>query len=147
MELFLLGKFTDGEQVIFMMVTQGFHKFNPRDVILNLKKTLYGLKQAVMAFWQVLPKAIQSMGFMRSTSNWCLYFKWTQDGLAIMASWIDDNIIIGSKKVVLETKKDLMNKFECKDCGEITEYVSCKIDCKGSVLKCTQPVLLHSFSD
>ena len=64
-----------------------------------------------------------------------------------MASWIDGNIIIGSNKVVLEMKKYLMNKFECKDCGEITEYVGCKIDCKGSVLKCTQPVLLHSFSD
>ena len=44
MELFLLGKFTDGE-VIFMMVTQGFHKFNPGDVLLNLKKTLNGLSK------------------------------------------------------------------------------------------------------
>lgn len=143
---FLLGKFTDGEE-IYMKVPQGFEKFYASDVLLKLKKTLYGLKQAAMAFWRELLKAMRSMGFTRSTADPCLYFKWTQDGLAIMASWIDDNLIVGNEKVVLATKNDLMSRFECEDCGEITEYVGCKIVRVGSKLKFTQPVLLQSFSD
>ena len=97
---------------------------------MKFEKTLYGLKQAAIAFWRELMKVMRRMGFIRSMADLCLYFKWMQDGLAIMASWIDNNIIIGSKKVVLETKKDSMSKFECKDCSEITKYVGCKIDCE-----------------
>ena len=48
---FLLGRFTDGER-IYMTVPQGWKKYYPGDVLLKLLKTLYGLKQAAMAFWR-----------------------------------------------------------------------------------------------
>ena len=88
------------------------------------------------------------MGFERSMSDPCLYYKWTEsNGLVIIVSWIDDNLIVGSKEAVLEAKKDMMERFECDDCGEIQEYVGCKIDRDGRELKFTQPVLLQSFED
>ncbi len=71
----------------------------------ELLKTLYGLKQAAMAFWCKLLKAMRSMGFTRSTADPCLYFKWMDDRLAIAMSCIDDNLIIGCEKAVLKTKK------------------------------------------
>ena len=40
-----------------------------------------------------------------------------------------------------------MSQFECEDCGEMKEYVGCKIERDGRTLKFTQPVLLQSFSD
>jgi hypothetical protein len=46
-------------------------------VVLILLKTLYGLKQAAMAFWRELFKAFRSMGLDRSKVDPCLYFKWT----------------------------------------------------------------------
>jgi hypothetical protein len=42
-------KFKDGE-VIYMKVPHGFEKFYPDDMVLKLKKCIYGLKQAAMAF-------------------------------------------------------------------------------------------------
>ncbi len=61
--------------------------------------------------------------------------------------WIDDNMIVGSKAAVLEAKKAMMERFKCNDCGEIKEYVGCKIVRDGRELKFTQPVLLQSYTD
>jgi hypothetical protein len=47
---FLHGGFKDGK-VIYTKVPGGFEKFYPEDGGLMLKKYIYGLKQAAMAFW------------------------------------------------------------------------------------------------
>ena len=62
----LHGEFTDGED-IFMEVSQGFEKHYPGNVVLRLLKTIYGLKQAAMAFWRMLLRCIQDMGMQCST--------------------------------------------------------------------------------
>ncbi len=85
-----------------------------------------------------------SMGMTRSTADPCLYHKWREEGLVLILSWIDDNLIIGSKKAVEKTKKDLMERFDCEDCGDIEEYVGCKIERTKNLLKFTQPVLMRS---
>ena len=54
---FLHGHFENGE-IIHMSVPKGFKRYYPRDVVLLLLKTLYGLKQAAMAFWRELLKAM-----------------------------------------------------------------------------------------
>ncbi len=46
---FLHGEFKDSE-VIYMKVPCGFEKFYPDDVVIKLKKCIYGLAQDVMAF-------------------------------------------------------------------------------------------------
>jgi hypothetical protein len=61
--------------------------------------------------------------------------------------WIDDNLIIGTKKAVEKTKKDIMERFDCEDCGDIEEYVGCKIARTKNLLKFIQPVLMQSYND
>ncbi len=68
---FLHGEFKDGE-VIFMKVPHGFEKFYPDDVVLKLKKCIYGLKQAAMAFWRQLLLCMNRMGMTQSTADPCL---------------------------------------------------------------------------
>ena len=58
-----------------------------------------------------------NMEMKRSTADPCLYFNWTEDGLAVVVSWIDDNLIIGSAKAVARTKKELTKRFDCEECG------------------------------
>ncbi len=67
--------------------------------------------------------------------------------MVLIVSWIDDNLIIGPKNVVEKTKKDLMERFDCKDCGDIKEYMGCKIERTKNSLKFTQPVLMQSYND
>ena len=64
-----------------MMVPHGFEKFYPDDVVLKLKKCIYGLKQAAMAFWHQVLLWMKSMGMMQSTADPCLYHKWGEEGL------------------------------------------------------------------
>ena len=90
-----------------------------------------------MAFWQELLKCMKSMDMSRSNGDPCLYFNWTNDHLVLIASWIDDNLIVGDEKSVSETKNKLIKRFECDDCGEIKEYIGCKIERRGSELKFT----------
>jgi hypothetical protein len=123
---FLHGESKDGK-VIYMKVPHGFEKFYPDDVVLKLKKCIYGLNQAMMAFWRQLLLCMKSMEMTRSTTDPCLYHKWGEEGLVLIVSWIDDNLIIGSKKAVKKTKRDIMERFDCKDCGDIEEYMGCKI--------------------
>ncbi len=79
---------------------RGFEKFYPDDVVLKLKKCIYRLKQVAMAFWHQLLLCMKSMKMTQSTADPCLYHKWGEEGLVLIVSWIDDNLIIRSKKVV-----------------------------------------------
>jgi hypothetical protein len=79
---FLCGVFVRDKQ-IYMQIPQGFEKFNPSNPVLLLLKTIYGLKQAALAFWRELLKALMSMRFGRSKADPCLYFRWTASGLIL----------------------------------------------------------------
>jgi hypothetical protein len=72
---FLYGKFEDGK-MICIKVALGFEKFYSGNTALLLKKTLYSLKQAAMAFHRKLLIAMQNIGLKRSTADLCLYYKW-----------------------------------------------------------------------
>ncbi len=69
---FLYGEFEGGEKV-YIKIPLGFEEFYDRDTVLLLKKTLYGLKQAAMAFYRKLLDATANIGLKRSTADPCLY--------------------------------------------------------------------------
>jgi hypothetical protein len=77
---FLHGGFKDGE-VIYMKLPHGFEKFYQDDVVLKLKKCIYGLKQTAMTFWRKLLLCMKSIGIMQSTADPCLYHKWGEEEL------------------------------------------------------------------
>ena len=116
-------------------------------MVLKLLKTIYGLKQSAMAFWKMLLRCMKNMDMKRSTADPCLYYDWTELGLVLIVSWIDDNLIMGTKEAVAKTKHELMSRFDCKDCGELDEYVGCRITKLQGAIKFTQDVLLQSYED
>ena len=42
----------------------------------------------------------------------------------------------------MKMKEDFMKQLDCKDSGDLNEYVSVKIDKKGNAVKLSQPVLI-----
>ena len=145
---FLNGRFEDGEE-LFMQVPEGFERYYPGNVVLKLRRTIYGLKQAAYAFWRELLKAFRAMKYKRSNADPCLYYKWNNDGLILWISWVDDCLVAGPKKQVLKAKSEMKELFDCDDIGELKEYVGCKVEHNGAngTVKFTQPVLLQSFRD
>ena len=143
---FLTGEM-DQELDCYLKVPEGFEKFYPDNVVLRLLKTLYGLKQSAYVFWKSLVMAFRHMTFERSQADPCLFFKWTAHGLVLWVTWVDDCLVCGKKEGVLAAKKQLMERFDCDEVGELKEYIGCKVDRGDGVMKLTQPVLLQSFED
>jgi hypothetical protein len=90
------------------------------DAFLLLRKTLYGLKQAAYRFWIYLLAVVRKLKFTRSKADPCLYFRWTDDdALLLWLSWVDDCFIPGHETELPEFKKDMMQKLDCEDGGEL----------------------------
>ncbi len=58
---------------MYLKIPLGFEEFYSSDMALLLKKTLYGLKQAAMAFYRKLLAATANIGLKRSSADPCLY--------------------------------------------------------------------------
>ena len=112
--------------------------------------TLYGLKQAAMAFWVVLLTVMRKLGFEKSGADPCLYFKWNDhERLNIWISWVDDLLAIGTRDDVELMAEGVKSQFDVDDLGTLEEYVGCKIDIdrENRSMRFTQPVLLQSYQD
>ena len=145
---FLHGTFEKGRKV-YMEVPQGFERFYPGNVVLLLKKTLYGTKQAARAFWMKLLAVMKLIKYLRNKADPCLYYCWTKWGLCLIISWVDDLLVTGPKEAVDIVAADIKKHFKVDDQGEMKEYVGNKIDIDRDLrkIKWTQPVLLQSFVD
>ena len=141
---FLTGEM-DLENGCYLQVPEGFSKFYPKNVILHLLKTLYSLKQSTYVFWKSLVMAFWHMTFECSKADPCQFFKWTVHGLVLWVTWVDDCLVCGKKEVVLAAKKQLMDRFNCNEIGELMEYIGCKVDRGDDWMKLIHPVLLQSF--
>ena len=100
---FLNGDCTHDEK-LYMEIPEGFEWFYPTGVLLLLLKTIYGLKQSAFEYWRVLLKAMRGLGLLRSKADPCVYYKWTDNGLCLWTSWVDDLLSIGKEVDVHKEK-------------------------------------------
>ena len=58
-------------------------------------------------------------------------------------------MIWGPKEIVMDEKKEMMERFDCDDVGDVNKYVVCKIkqNKEEGWMRFTQPVMIQSFSD
>jgi len=138
----------NGER-IFMKVPDGFQKYYPSYVVLKLLRTLYGLKQAAMQFWRKARKAMRATEMTVNKVDPCLFYKWKEEKLLLMLLWVDNFCIMGPEDTVYEHRDRLKELFECKDLGEMHEYVGCLVtrDREKQSVKLTQPVKIQQFKD
>ena len=146
---FLLGEFDEKDQQIYIKVPEGFQKFYPKNSVLLLKRTLYGLKQAAREFYNVMIKIMKHMEYERTEVDPCLYHKWDENGLSIWFSWVDDLVHMGNKNIVGVGIDKLKKVVLIDDVGDLKEYVGMKIEINQdeNSMKLTQPVTVKSFRD
>jgi len=132
-----------------MEIPEGFKYSCSTNKVLLLLRTIYDLKQAVKAFWKFLIGLMKSIGCQRSNVDNCVYYKWNESGLSLVASWLDDLIVTGEEDIVSHQKSKLKEMVSIDDCGNIDEYIGCKVDINRDEreLKFTQPVMIQSFQD
>ena len=66
---FLKGELDMNKEQIYMHVPEGFEKIYKEDEILQLKKVIYGKKQAAMTCWKDLLKYLKHMNYTRNGAD------------------------------------------------------------------------------
>jgi hypothetical protein len=73
--------------------------------------------------------AMDGMNMAKNVVDPCLFYQWIDGQLIIVILlWVDDFAIFGPDELVPGIKNHLLSLFNCKDVGEIKEYVGCRIE-------------------
>lgn len=71
----------------------GFEDAQHPGYVCHLKKSLYGLKQTLRAWYDTLKSSLVELGFQRCTSDFSLFFKKSATGLLLVLIYVDDTLV------------------------------------------------------
>ena len=113
----------DLEEEIYMKQLEGFAVKGKKELVCKLKMSLYGLKQSRRMWYQKFDTFIQGLGFTRSKSYHCVYFKLIGDRVIYLVLYVDDMLLVGNdKEIIQDLKTQFSSKFDMKDLGA-TNYI------------------------
>ena len=127
--------FVNGElkEEIYMRQPPGFSESGTEHLVCRLKRSLYGLKQSARCWNTELDNKLKSMGFSQTTCDPCLYVRVDQDGVFIIAVYVDDIILAGENSTtMLKAKSDISRQFDAEDMGELHHFLGVKVIQKHS---------------
>jgi hypothetical protein len=108
----------DLEEEIFMKQPEGYAVKGKKELVCKMKKSLYGLKQTPRMWYQKFDTYMLVIGFTRSKEDHCVYSKLIGDHLIYLVLYVDDMLLIGNKKeIIQDVKTQLSSKFDMKDLG------------------------------
>jgi hypothetical protein len=108
----------DLEEEIYMQQPKGFVVKGKKELVCKLKMSLYGLKQSPRMWYQKFDTYILGLGFTRRKEDHCVYFKLIGDHLIYLVLYVDDMLLIGNnKEIIQDVKTQLSSKFDMKYLG------------------------------
>ena len=72
---------------------------------MTLKKSLYGLRQSLKNWFSTIEVKLVVIGFHPFKSDACVYFYEDETGLIILTLYVDDILIFGASKSLLNKLK------------------------------------------
>ena len=129
--------FLNGEisEEIYMEQPEGFDL--GKGLVCCLKKSLYGLKQASRAWNRKFNEFVESLNFLPSNNDPCLYTRGSGSKRIIMILYVDDLLIVGESLDMIGTvKKDLSEQFKMTDSEDVKHFLGMDIErCKENKLE------------
>ena len=111
---------------IYMEQPHGF--IQDSSLVCRLKKSLYGLKQALRAWYAKIDSFLLSQNFERCKSGLNVYMLRTHDSLLILVLYVDDLLIIGSSaSAIVAVKRTLHDRFLMTNMGPLHFFLGLKI--------------------
>jgi hypothetical protein len=96
--------------------------------VVRLQKALYGLKQSGRVWFEKLSTFLKKNGFRNNELGTCIFIKRNEKDFVIIAIYVDDLNIIGTKSAVDKAKSLLEKNFEMKDLGKISFCIGFQIE-------------------
>ena len=128
---FLYGKL---EEELYMEQPEGFKTPGKENKVMRLKRAIYGLKQAALAWWKALDGSMSTLGCKRLLSDSGLFVN--KNKTIVIVVYVDDVLFFGKNKKDIDTlKKRFMKIWECRDLGDSQEFLRMRIKRhKGCIL-------------
>jgi Reverse transcriptase (RNA-dependent DNA polymerase) len=112
------------DKEIYIRQPEGFEVRGQENKVICLQRALYGLKQAGLAWWKELNSSMNELGFKHLMSDAGLFVFKDFKEIIIAIVYVDDAIFFGKNKAQVDFKKKLfMDKWECRDLGEVKEFL------------------------
>lgn len=109
-------------ETVWMTIREGFVTPETRHLTCQPLKSLYGLKQALRAWFENIDDFFRSCGLHRTKANYSLYYLLEEGGVVIL--YVDDLILIGNNATKIRwLKNHLISKFEMTDLGNLKFYL------------------------
>lgn len=125
------------EEDIYMQQPEGFQDGTRR--VCKLLKSLYGLKQAPRCWTEHFREFIESLGFVQSEADPCLYVYVNGEERAYLALFVDDGVIVVTHEHLIdELFCNLRQRFEITCTKNIKNYLGIEVSRlnDGSVFIC-----------
>ena len=122
--------FLNGElkEEIFMRQPEGFISQGEEMLVCKLKRSLYGLKQSAKCWNDELDRQLARMDFTQSDSDPCIYIRYSDNRIFIIAVYVDDIILASeSDEMMGRTKKLLSDRFDVEDMGRLHYFLGVKV--------------------
>ena len=93
-----------------------------------LKKAIYGLKQALQAWYSRINENLLSLGFVKSLSESTLYVKAYNSDMVIFSLYVNDLLVIeNNAKLIEKFKKEMMDVFEMTNLRKMMHFLGMEV--------------------
>nr|GEW20863.1 putative ribonuclease H-like domain-containing protein [Tanacetum cinerariifolium] len=129
------------EKEVYVCQLLGFEDPDYPDKVYKVVKALYGLHQALRAWYETLANYLLENGFQRGKIDQTLFIKKQKDDILLVQVYVDDIIFGSTNKYLYKAFEKLMkDKFQMSSKGELTFFLDGKsastpIDTEKPLLK------------
>ncbi|GJV00631.1 putative ribonuclease H-like domain-containing protein [Tanacetum coccineum] len=116
------------EEEVYVCQPLGFEDPDYPDKVYKVVKALYGLHQALRAWYKTLANYLLDNGFQRGKIDQTLFIKMQKGGILLVHVYVDDIIFGSTKKELCTTFEKLMkDKFQMSFMGELTFFLRLQV--------------------
>lgn len=114
--------------------------------VLKLKRAIYGLKQSSRAWYQRVNDYLESLGYLKSKYEPCLFTKSEGNAKVIIALFVDDFFVFSNCKMATnQLIQDLSSKFKIKDLGQIKQCLGLRVNMYKNAITVDQEQYIESL--
>jgi len=118
----------DLHETVYMHQPPGFSHPSYPGHVCKLRKSLYGLKQALRAWYQRFGQHLLLLGFTCSKSDTSLFIFHRRDEYAYLLLYVDDIVLTASSdSLKIEIITALKREFEMTDLGALTYFLGISV--------------------
>ncbi|GKF01177.1 putative ribonuclease H-like domain-containing protein, partial [Tanacetum coccineum] len=120
------------EEEVYVCQPPSFEDLHFPDKVYKVEKALYGLHQALRAWYDTLSTYLIKNGFRRGTIDKTLFIKKDKSNILLVQVYVDDIIFGSTKKSLCDEFEGLMHKrFQMSSMGEHTFFLGLQVQQKN----------------